>query len=126
MENRSGSVILKLSMLALAGGVGLLPTEASAQFGFQIPLPPGINLRLGPPVRSAPPSRRSSPAVKHEQNSGSAPEKDATQEEQNTSAPATHQLQQGSSPMHMDDSPPARPATPQTTAPTPPAFSPSR
>ena len=125
MEKLPGSVILKLLMLALIGGIGLLPSEASAQFGLSIPIP-RFDLPLRPPAYHPTPSHRSGSQTKHEDTDRSAPEKDATQEP-NTGPSAEHhpQQQQVSTP-HAADPPSDNPGPRQNNADTPPAFSPSR
>ena len=81
MEKLRGRVVLKFSMFALVGVVGLLPTEASAQFPIPIPLPfPHIDLGRRPPVSHSVPSHHSGAPENREenkQNNSGTTEKDA-------------------------------------------------
>jgi hypothetical protein len=124
MKRLPSVTILKLSTLvaaAFVGGVGLLPTQASAQFSFPMPIP---RFDLRPPYHSAP-SHRSSSHAKHEENNGSSTEKDATQTDPNASTSTEHQ-QQVSEPTRDAGPPSAKSNPPQNSADIQPAFAPSR
>jgi hypothetical protein len=116
-----GVNILKLSM-AFVEGAGLLPTQASAQFGFPIPIPP---FYLRPPGYHSAPSHHSSSRTKHEENNGSSAEKDATQLEPNASTSTEHQ-QQVSGPTRDGGQSSAKSNPSQNNADTEPGFAPSR
>ena len=95
VERLRGRVVLKFSMFALVGVVGLLPTEASAQFPIPIPLPfPHIDLGRRPPVSHSVPSHRSGAPENLEENNRGTTEKDATQEENPSPSTAPHQQQE--------------------------------
>ena len=128
MERHRGRAAFKLSMFALVGVVGLLPTEASAQFPIPIPLPfPHIDLRPRPPVSHSAPTHHSGSPENREENNRGTTEKDATQEENTSPSTAPHQQQeQASTPAHpsdpiLDSSRPLK-----NNADNPPIFSPSR
>jgi len=117
---------LKLSTLlaaAFVGGVGLLPTQASAQFGLPIPIP---RFDFRPPGYHSAPSHRSSSQTKHEEKNGISTEKDATQADPNASTSTEHQQQQVSEPTRDAGPPSPKSNPPQSNADTQPAFAPSR
>jgi hypothetical protein len=118
-----GVTILKLSTLTFIGVVGLLPTQASAQFNLPILIPP-FYLR-SPSYHYSAPSHHSSSHAKHEDNNGSSTEKDATQEESNTGPSAEHQ-QQVSGPTGDVASSPPRSTPSQNKPDARPLFVPSR
>jgi hypothetical protein len=120
----SSVIILKLSTLAFVGGVGLLPSQALAQFNLPIPIP-RFDLRPPPSYHSAPPSHHSNSQAKHEENNGSTPERDATQPEPNAN-PSTEHQQQVSGPTRDAGPSSATSNLPPSNADTPPAFVPSR
>jgi hypothetical protein len=119
-----GVTILKLPTLVFVGGVGLLPTQASAQFSFPIPIP-RFDLRPPPSYHSAP-SHHSSSQAKQDENIGGPTEKDATQAEPNTGPSTEHQQQQVSGPTREANPSSAKSNPPQNNADTQPVFAPSR
>jgi hypothetical protein len=114
--------ILKLPTLTFIGVVGLLPTQASAQFSLPIPIPP---FYLRPPGYHSAPSHHSSSRIRHEERNGSSTEKDAAQEGLNTGPSAEHQ-QQVSAPTSDATSSPPRSTPSQNKPDDPPLFVPLR
>jgi hypothetical protein len=128
VERLRGRVVLKFSMFALVGVVGLLPTEASAQFPIPIPLPfPHIDLGRRPPVSHSVPSHHSGAPESREENNRGTTEKDATQDQNSIPSTAPHQQQeQASTPGRPSDPIPDSSSPRKNNADNPPVFLPSR